>query len=171
MFLWRKLSQIYQQLLIDPKLLNTTVADIILYFFFNYFSDKVMLDITKTCLCNFDHLKPHFYIVKLGFIGVYIIFHISAQNIDCGYLLELPHQGSSNEHPHSIFWAKYEKYWNFFFSENFHFLVVKFSVYLNRHVFIMTFPVICLLGRGFTRNGKLYFLWKIIQTRTTKTLS
>ena len=47
--------------------------------------------ITKTHLYNFDPLKPHFYIVKLGFIGVYIIFLISAQNIDCGYLLEPPH--------------------------------------------------------------------------------
>ena len=41
--------------------------------------------ITKTCLYNVDPppsprpLKPHFYIVKLGFIGVYIIFLISAQ--------------------------------------------------------------------------------------------
>ena len=35
--------------------------------------------ISKTYLCNFDPLKPHFYIVKLGFTGVYIIFHISAQ--------------------------------------------------------------------------------------------
>ena len=26
--------------------------------------------ITKTCLYNFDPLKPHFYIVKLGFTGV-----------------------------------------------------------------------------------------------------
>ena len=36
--------------------------------------------ITKTCLYNFDPLKPHFYIhvVKLGFTGVYIIFLISA---------------------------------------------------------------------------------------------
>ena len=34
---------------------------------------------TKTYLYNFDRLKPHFYIVKLGFTGVYIIFHISAQ--------------------------------------------------------------------------------------------
>ena len=42
-------------------------------------------DITKTYLYNFDPLKPHFYIVKLGFTGVYIIFLISAQNIDCGY--------------------------------------------------------------------------------------
>ena len=36
--------------------------------------------ITKTCLYNFDPLKPHFYIVKLGFTGVYIIFLICAQN-------------------------------------------------------------------------------------------
>ena len=48
------------------------------------------LPITKTYLCNFDPLKPYFYIVKLGFKGVYIIFLMSTQNIDCGYLLELP---------------------------------------------------------------------------------
>ena len=35
--------------------------------------------ITKTCLYNFDPLKPHFYKVKLGFTGVYIIFLISAK--------------------------------------------------------------------------------------------
>ena len=34
--------------------------------------------ITKTCLYNFDSLKPHFYVVKLGFTGVYILFLISA---------------------------------------------------------------------------------------------
>ena len=32
---------------------------------------------------------------------------------------------------------KYEKYQIFFLSENFHFLVVKFSIYLNRHVFVI----------------------------------
>ena len=36
-------------------------------------------NIKETCLYNFDPLKPHFYIVKLGFTGVYIIFLISAQ--------------------------------------------------------------------------------------------
>ena len=35
--------------------------------------------ITKTCLHNFDPLKPHFYVVKLGLTGVFIIFLISAQ--------------------------------------------------------------------------------------------
>ena len=39
--------------------------------------------IVKTYLYTFDPLKPHFYIVKLGFTGVYIIFLISAQNIEC----------------------------------------------------------------------------------------
>ena len=59
--------------------------------------------ITKTHLYNFDPLKPHFYIVKLGFTGVYIIFLISAQNIDCGYSLEPPRRGGSNEYPKSMF--------------------------------------------------------------------
>ena len=35
--------------------------------------------ITITYLYNFDPLKPHFYIVKLGFTGVYIICLISAE--------------------------------------------------------------------------------------------
>ena len=55
--------------------------------------------ITKTYLYNFDPLKPHFCIVKMGFTGVYIIFLISAQNIDCGYPLEPPRRGGSNEYP------------------------------------------------------------------------
>ena len=75
--------------------------------------------ITKTRLYNFDPLKPHFYIVKLGFTGVYIIFlisaqnidcgyslephRLSAQNIDCGYSLEPPRRGGSNEYPQSMF--------------------------------------------------------------------
>ena len=62
--------------------------------------------ITKTCLYNFDPLKPHSYIVKLGFTGVYIIFLISAKNIDCGYSLEPPRRGGSNEYPQSMFWAE-----------------------------------------------------------------
>ena len=61
------------------------------------------MSITKTNLYNVDPLKPHFYIVKLGFTGVYIILLISAQNIDCGYSLEQPRRGGSNEYPQSMF--------------------------------------------------------------------
>ena len=35
--------------------------------------------ITKTCLYKFDPFKPHFYIVKVGFTVVHIIFLMSAQ--------------------------------------------------------------------------------------------
>ena len=37
------------------------------------------------------------------------IFHISAQNIDCGYSLEPPRQGSSNEYPQSMFLVEIRK--------------------------------------------------------------
>ena len=37
------------------------------------------INITKTYLYNFEPLKSHFYLVKLGFTGVYSIFLISAQ--------------------------------------------------------------------------------------------
>ena len=70
------------------------------------FSDLI---ITKTRLYSFDPLKPHFYIVKLGFTGLYIIFLISDQNIDCGSSLEPPRRGGSNEDPQSMFWAEIRK--------------------------------------------------------------
>ena len=49
------------------------------------------LDITKTYIYNFDPLKSHFYIVKLGFKRLYIIFLISAR------------RGGSNEYPQTMF--------------------------------------------------------------------
>ena len=78
--------------------------------------------ITKTRLYNFDPLKPHFYTVKLGFQGVYNIFLISAQNIDCGYSLEPPRRGGSNEYPQSMFWAEIWKISEFFYLKIFSFL-------------------------------------------------
>ena len=37
------------------------------------------------------------------------IFLIFAQNIDCGYTLEPPRRGGSNEYPQSMFWSKNKK--------------------------------------------------------------
>ena len=110
--------------------------------------------ITKTYLYNFDPLKPHFHVVKLGFTGVYIIFHISAQNIDYGYPLELPRRGGSN-YPQSMFWAEIWKISFFFLSENIHFLVIKFLVYLNRLLFVMTwkYRVTGLHTSGYSKEG------------------
>ena len=37
------------------------------------------------------------------------IFHISSQNIDCGYSLEPPRRGGSNEYPQSMFLSRDKK--------------------------------------------------------------
>ena len=36
-------------------------------------------------------------------------FLICAQIIDCGYMLEPPRRGSSNEYPQSMFWSRNKK--------------------------------------------------------------
>ena len=99
--------------------------------------DVKFLHITKTYLYYFDPLKTHFYIVKLGFTGVYIIFLISAQKHRMWVLVRTASSRRFLTSTHNLcFEQKYEKYQHFF-SENFHFLVVKFSLYLNRLVFVM----------------------------------
>ena len=67
--------------------------------------------ITKTCLHYFDPLKPHFYIVKLG-LTLFFLFLL--KNIDCGYSLDPPHRGSSNEYPQSMFCTAIWKISEFF---------------------------------------------------------
>ena len=64
-------------------------------------------------------------------------FLISAKNIDCGYSLKLPRGGESNEYHSLCFEQKYEKKISDFLSENFQILVMKFSICLNRRVFVM----------------------------------
>ena len=95
-----RLAHIWLHFLGDMIHLRNYFCDFLICFLHEMVQNKV---ITKTCLYNFDPLKPHFYIVKLGFTGVYIIFLISAQNIDCGYSLEPPRRGGSNEYPQSMF--------------------------------------------------------------------
>ena len=56
----------------------------------------------KTCPCNTQRLFEHFQLKNFD------IFLIFAQNIDCGYTLEPPRRGSSNEYPQSMFWSKTE---------------------------------------------------------------
>ena len=100
--------------------------------------------ITKTYLYNVDSLKPHFYIVKLGIQGYTLFFLFLLKNIDCGYSLEPPCRGDSNEYTQYMFWAEIWKI-SEFLSEKFHFLVVKFSIYLNRHVFVTIRRKVCFL--------------------------
>ena len=79
------------------------------------------VNITKTRLYNFTPLQPHFYIVKLGFTGVYIIFLISAQK---HRLWVLVRTASLTSNHNLCFEQKYEKY-QIVLSENFPFFGCK----------------------------------------------
>ena len=54
--------------------------------------------------CKFYHQKNENFQIKNS-----DIFHIAAQNIDCGYSLEPPRRGGSNKYPQSMFWAEIRK--------------------------------------------------------------
>ena len=59
--------------------------------------------IMKTCLSKYVENFTSKKLQKKNQIKTSDIFHISAQNIDCWYSLELPQRGGSNEYPQSIF--------------------------------------------------------------------
>ena len=59
----------------------------------------------KTCPCNIQRFLQKKKIEKL--IGFFFYFlNIFDQNIHCGYRLEAPHRGGSNEYPQSMFLSK-----------------------------------------------------------------
>ena len=68
------------------------------------------------------------------------IFHISAQNIDCGYSLEPPRQGGSNEYPQFMFLSRNKK--NNIYPCKPQFYYIKWGLRgskLYRYVFVMFF--------------------------------
>ena len=65
------------------------------------------LDMTKTRL--FKYIE-NFTIKKWTISDINsVIFHISAQNVDCVYSLEPPRRGVSNEYPQFMFLSKNKK--------------------------------------------------------------
>ena len=67
------------------------------------------------------------------------IFQISAQNKDCGYSLEPPRRGGSNEYPQSMFWGRNKK--KMYTPVNPSFTILKWGLRgskLYRHVFVMS---------------------------------
>ena len=65
------------------------------------------LTITKTSLFEYTE---NFNIKNEKFqIKILIFFHISAQNIDCGFSLEPPWRGGPNEYPQSMFLSRNKK--------------------------------------------------------------
>ena len=90
-----KQSGIYSELCILTQFLNCLLFRVFFVLLQN-------VNITKTYLFkntgNFTTKKNENYQIKNS-----DIFHISAQNIDCGYLLEPPRRGGSNEYHNLCF--------------------------------------------------------------------
>ena len=99
-----------------------------------------------TCPCNVYTITPHFYIVKLGFTGVYIFFLILFSDIDCGYSLEPP----------LCFEQKYEN------SKKIQPKIVIFTAVKNRYILHRA----CFRNRvhdiwtGHDQFLKAYYIWK-----------
>ena len=94
---WSMVSPTIQTAIVRHRLLKQILYD-----------GTISTPITKTRLFkyieNFTTKKGKFSDKKRS-----VIFHIPAQNIDCGYSLEPPHQGGSNEYPQSMFFRKKRK--------------------------------------------------------------
>ena len=68
-------------------------------------------------------------------------FHISAPNTDCGYSLEPPHWGSSNEYPQSMCLSRNKKSNIYPCKPQFYYIKVGFKgSNLYRYVFVMSVP-------------------------------
>ena len=78
---------------------------------FRYFftcENIIFIHITKTRLFKYiENLTSKTW--KFSDNKTVIFFHISAQNIDCGYSLEPPRRGGSNEYPQSMFLGRNKK--------------------------------------------------------------
>ena len=84
-----------------------SMAFIYFFFFAACIYNVRRMNITKTSLFkyteNFTTKKWKFSDKNSDFL------YISAQNIDCGYWLELPHWGGTNEYPQSMFLSRNKK--------------------------------------------------------------
>ena len=89
------------------------------------------------------------------------IFHIFSQNIDCGYSLEPPRRGGSNEYPQSMLFSKIIKI--MYTPVNPSFTISKWGLRgskLYRRVFVMR--------KQFARSVNAYFLEKKIRKHISK---
>ena len=76
----------------------------------------LLRDLNTKCLWHYENTPIQIYRkLHLQKLKIFrkknsdIFFYISAQNIDCGYSLEPPRRGGSNEYPQSMFLSRNKK--------------------------------------------------------------
>ena len=96
--------------------------------------DRILRKHVHAIYCDISRLKNDTFLVKN--CDIFLIF---AQNIDCGYMLEPPQWGGSNEYSQSMFKSKYKTIMRT--PVNPSFTIYKWGVRgssLHGHVFVMT---------------------------------
>ena len=71
--------------------------------------------------------KFHLQKLKIFRLKNFDIYHISAQNIDCGYSLEPPRRGGSNEYPQSMVLSRNKKNNVYPYKPQFYYIKVGFK--------------------------------------------
>ena len=97
---------------------------------------------TSRCVRCIYHIRSYFTLRKHAYFNILIIlppknenfqiknsdiFHNSAQNIDCGYSLEPPRRGGSNEYPQSMFLSRNKKANVYSWKPQFYYIKVGFK--------------------------------------------
>ena len=134
---WRKLSQNYHQILLlikTPGLWFCKADNGI-----PPLTARMLIPLRKHAYSNILKILPPK--MKIFRSKILIFFHTSAQNIDCGYLLEPPRWGGSNKFPQSMFLSRNKKNNVYPCKPQFYYIKVGFKgSKLYRHVFVMTDP-------------------------------
>ena len=83
---------------------------------------------------------------------------MSAQNIDCGYLLEPPQRGGSNEYPQSMFLSRNNKNNVYPCKPEFYYIKVGFKgSKLYRHAFVMENVSLGICGQRRPKATHIFF--------------
>ena len=90
----------------------------------------VAATITKTCLYNSDPFKSHFYIVKLGFTEVYIIFLIFARKHKLWILVRTASPRRFLRVPTIYVLSRNMKKYHFFYMKIFSFFFMRIFKYI-----------------------------------------
>ena len=70
---------------------------------------KYIENFTTKKLANFQIKNSNIFHISAQKHRLWVLIRTSSQNIDCGYSLELPLWGSSNEYPQSMFLSRNKK--------------------------------------------------------------
>ena len=107
----------------DVKIEKVTLENFDSCYFFLILLTTLILGTLKTCVGKLLTALG----TRLIRLASAVITSTHNQNIDCGYTLEPPSQGGSNEYPQSMFWNKNKKIYVYLCMPQFYYIKVGYK--------------------------------------------